>query len=118
MEGFKALALIVGAARGLAIDGNEIVAIGPGLLDPGFETASEQDQANSIDQCLKPTHAGDAEMKLREPTQKIETMFAPCNDVFELVARGDGGRLEAGGPRLGDTPRAGAPDHRRSARHA
>jgi hypothetical protein len=37
---------------------------------------------------LKPAHAGDAEMKLREPSQKIEMLLAPCHDV---LARGDGG---------------------------
>ena len=42
MERFKSLALIVCAARRLAVDGNEIVPVGPELLDPAFEILSNR----------------------------------------------------------------------------
>jgi hypothetical protein len=60
------------------------------LLHPAFETLSEQNRVDAIDQALEPAHAGDAEMKLREPSQKIEILLAPCHDVLEVVTRGDG----------------------------
>ena len=41
---------------------------------------------DAIDQAPEPAHAGDAEMKLREPSQKIEMLLAPCHDVLEVVA--------------------------------
>jgi len=88
MERFKSLAHVVCAARGLAVDGDEIVPIGPERLDPAFETPSEQRRVDAIDQSLKPPHAWDAELELREPSQKIEVLLAL---VLEVVARGDGG---------------------------
>ena len=86
VQRFKSLALIVCAARGLAVNGNEIMPVGPELLDPAFETLSEQNRVDAIDQALKPAHAGNAEMKLREPSQKIEMLLSPCHDVLEVVA--------------------------------
>jgi hypothetical protein len=80
MERFKSLALVMCAARGLAVDGNAIVPLGRELLDPAFETPSEQARVNAIDQALMPAHAGDAEMKFREPSQKIEMLLAPCHE--------------------------------------
>jgi hypothetical protein len=76
MQRFKSLALIVCAARGLAVDGNEIVPVGPDLLDPTFETPSEQNRVDAIDQALEPAHAGDAEMTLRaQPSVRIGSNF-------------------------------------------
>jgi CheY-like chemotaxis protein len=73
---------------------------------------------DAIDQVLKLPHAGNGEMEIREPLQKIEMLFAPCHEVSEVVAQGDG---DAGqkqeGPRPGDKPPATAPGNRRSARN-
>jgi hypothetical protein len=55
---FKSLALIVCAARGLAVDGNEIVPVGPELLDPTFEKPSEQNRVDAIDQAQASARRG------------------------------------------------------------
>jgi hypothetical protein len=90
MEGFEPLAHVVGAARGLTVDGDQIVPVGPERRNPAFETASEQHRSDAIDQRPQPASARDAEMKRREP-QKIQMMLAPCDDVVEIVTPGDGG---------------------------
>ena len=57
MEGLEPLALVVRAARRLAVDGDQIVPVGPERLDPAFEAACEQDRIDAVDQRAQPgTH--------------------------------------------------------------
>jgi hypothetical protein len=42
MERLESLALVVGTARRLAVDGDQIMPAGPELLDPALKTAPEQ----------------------------------------------------------------------------
>jgi hypothetical protein len=56
-------ALIVGTARRLAVDGDQIVPAGPEFLDPALEAASEQHRIDAVDQCLQPVGARDLMMK-------------------------------------------------------
>ena len=44
MQGFEPLALVVGAPRRLAVDGDEVVPTRPERRDPALEAASEQDR--------------------------------------------------------------------------
>jgi hypothetical protein len=43
VQGFETFAVIMGATGGLAVDGDELVAIRPERGDPGVEAASKQD---------------------------------------------------------------------------
>ena len=91
MEGLQALGFVVRAARGLAVDGDQVVPAGPERLDPVLETAPEQDRIDPVDQSAQPPLTGNAEMKRREPAQKLEVVPAPRGDIVEIVARRDGG---------------------------
>ena len=42
MQRLQALAFIVGAPRGLAVDGDEVVTIGPQRCDPALETPPKE----------------------------------------------------------------------------
>ena len=108
MQGLEPLALVVGAARGLAVDGDEVVPARPQRRDPAVETAPEQDRIDPVDQVAQPAFAGNSMMERREPPQKIEMMLAPGDDVVEIVAGGDGGagqQQQDFGQRIDDPPR-------------
>ncbi len=91
MQRLQPFAFVVGAARGLAVDGDELVPTRPQRRDPALETTPEGQGIDPIDQCAQPALAGNAVMERREPSQKIEMMFAPGDDVVEIVAGGDRG---------------------------
>src|SRR4051812_6600080 len=77
----------MGAPGGLAVDGNEIVAVWPQRGDPALEAASEQERVDAVDEGAQPARAGDAVVEGREAAQNGEVVRAPGNDV---VAGGDG----------------------------
>jgi hypothetical protein len=53
MERLESLALVVGVARCLAVDGEQIMPAGPEFLDPALETAPEQRRIKiKIEPCL------------------------------------------------------------------
>jgi hypothetical protein len=68
MERLEALALVVGAARRLAVNGDQIMPAGPEFLDPALETAPEQQRIETVDQRPQPTGTPDPKMKWREPS--------------------------------------------------
>jgi hypothetical protein len=73
------MTLVVGAARRLAVDGDQIVPAGPAFLDPAHETACEQLRVETVDERLQTADARDLIMKRRESAQKIQVKLAPCN---------------------------------------
>jgi acetyltransferase-like isoleucine patch superfamily enzyme len=91
LQRFEPFCACPGAPRTLAVDGNQIVPIGPKRRNPVVETASEHDRVDAVDQCPQPAHARDIEMKRRESSQEIQMMLAPGADVVEIIARGDRG---------------------------
>jgi len=48
MQRLQALTFVVGAPRGLAVDGDEVVAIGPERRDPALKTAPEQEGIDTV----------------------------------------------------------------------
>src|SRR5208283_5833799 len=84
-------ALIVGSARGFAVDRDELVPVRPERGDPAVETAAEQDRVDPVDEGAHPALAGDAVMEFRKAPQKAEMVLAPGDDVVEVVTGGDGG---------------------------
>src|SRR6202040_2646867 len=59
--------------------------------NPAVETATQQGWINPIDEMPQPALAWNAVMKLREMPQEGEMVFAPGDDVIEIVAGGDRG---------------------------
>src|SRR5215475_14404455 len=59
MERLESLALVVGAARRLAVDGDQIMPAGPESLDPALETAPEQQRIETVDQRPQPAGTRD-----------------------------------------------------------
>jgi hypothetical protein len=107
MESFDPLAPIMGAARRLAVDGDQIVPAGPEFLDPALKTMPEQLRVKPIDKRLQPADAWDPMMKRRKSAQKIQVMLAPCDDVIKVVTSSDGGACqqeEDFRQRIGDPP--------------
>jgi hypothetical protein len=94
MEGFDPLTPVMGAARRLAVDGDQIVPAGPEFLDPALKTTAEQLRVEPVDERLQPADAWDPMMKRRETAQKIQVMFTPCNDVVKVVTPGKGGACQ------------------------
>jgi hypothetical protein len=91
MQGFEPFAMIVGTARGFAVDRDELVPVRPERRDPAVETAAEQDRVDPVDEGAHPALARDAMMELRKAPQKAEMVFAPGDDVVEVVAGRNGG---------------------------
>jgi len=86
VQGSEPFALVVGAPRCLAVDGDEVVPVRPQRRDPAVEAAAEQHRVDPVDQGAQPALAGDAVMELREAPQEIEMVLAPGGDVVEIVA--------------------------------
>jgi hypothetical protein len=91
VQRLQPLAPVVRAARGFAVDGDEVVPTRPHRLDPVVETPCKGERIDAIDQRTQPPFARDPMMERREHAQKIEMMLTPVDDVVEIVARGDGG---------------------------
>jgi hypothetical protein len=91
MQGLGALALVVRAPRGLAVDGDEVGAVRPHLGHPALEAALEQDRVDPVEQDAQPPLARNAVVEGREPAQEIQVMPAPGGDVVEVVAGRDRG---------------------------
>jgi hypothetical protein len=91
MEGFEPLTPVVGVARRLAVDGNELMPVWPQCHNPIFKAAAEQGWIDPIDEAAHPALAGYPMVKLREPPQEGEMVLAPGDDIVEIVARSDGG---------------------------
>src|SRR6266852_7039266 len=89
MQGFEPFALVVGSARRFAVDGDEFVPVRPERGNPAVETTAEQDRIDPIDEMPQPALAWNAVMELRETPQEGEMVFAPGDDVVEIVARSD-----------------------------
>ena len=87
MQGLQALALVVGAARGLAVNGDEVVAIGPERRDPALEAPPEKNWINAVDEVAQPALAGNAEMEVAEAAQKGEMALTPGDDLVKIIAR-------------------------------
>src|SRR5438874_8611586 len=91
MQGFEPFAPVMGPPRGLAVDGDEFVAVRPERRDPAVETAAEQDRVDPVDEGAHPALARDPVMEFRKAPQKAEMVFAPGDDVVEVVAGRNGG---------------------------
>src|SRR5208283_3232879 len=90
VQGFQPLALVMGATRRLAVDGDEVVTLRPQRSRPTFKTPRKQRRIDTVEESANPTRAGNAEVKRTEAPQKIQMMLAPQDDVVEIVAGGDG----------------------------
>jgi hypothetical protein len=62
------------------------VPVRPQRGNPAVETAAEQDRIDPIEEGPEPALAGNAEMILREMPQEDEMVFAPGDNVVEIVA--------------------------------
>ena len=90
MHGFDAAAAAMRAPRGFAVDGDEIVAVRPELLDPGLETGGEELRIDAVEQSPQPARAWHAEMELGKLPEHIGMGIAPGFDILEIIARTDG----------------------------
>jgi hypothetical protein len=90
VQRLEPLAVVVGAARRLAVEGDELVPPRPLRCHPALEAAPEQDRIDPIDESAQPAFAGNAVVECREPPQGVEMMLAPGDDVVEIVAGRDG----------------------------
>ena len=91
VQGLQPLALVMGAARRLAVDGDEVVTLRPQRGCPAFKTPRKQGRIDAVEDGANPARAGNAEVKRAEPPQKIQMIRTPQDDVVEIVAGGDGG---------------------------
>ena len=108
MQRFQPLAFVVGAPRGLAVDGDEVVAIRPERGDPALKTTPEQDRIDTVYEIAQPALAGDAEMEIRKAAQKSKMTVPLRGDLVEIVARtyGCAGHQQKDlGKRIHDAPR-------------
>ena len=66
VQGFETLAMVMGSACCLAVDGNEIMASWPQRRNPARKAAPKQDRIDPVDEAAQPGLARNAVMKLRE----------------------------------------------------
>src|SRR5204862_720363 len=71
-------AAVVASTRGLAINGDEVQAVGPRLPHPGRESSRKQRWVDAIHQDGEPPGARNTVMIGQEATQKRQMRFAPC----------------------------------------
>lgn len=64
VQGFQALAPVVRTPGGLAIDGDEVMAIRPQGANPVVEAFAEQNRIDPVDRNAQPALTGNAEAKL------------------------------------------------------
>jgi hypothetical protein len=89
VQGLEPLAAVMGAACGLSIDGDELVPVRPESGDPAVEAALEQGRIDAVHQVAQPACAGDTVVELGETPEEVEMVFAPFDDVIEIIAGGD-----------------------------
>jgi hypothetical protein len=89
VQGLEPLAVVMGAARRLAVDGDELVPVRPDGSHPALEAASEQGRIDAVHQVAQPARAGDTVVELGEPPQEVEMLLTPFDDVVEIIAGGD-----------------------------
>ena len=101
----RARGAVMRAAGGLAVDGDEVGAVGPGGAHPGGEGGGEQGGVDAVHQDGQPASARDAEPVGQMPTQEGQMRLAPGGDVIVVVAVGDGAanhQQQDLGQRMGD----------------
>jgi hypothetical protein len=79
-------AAIVASTRSLAVDGDAIQSVGPGLPRPGREGDREQLRVDTVHQDGQPSGARNAMMIGQEAAQERQMRFAPFRDPFVIVA--------------------------------
>ena len=89
MQGLEPLAMIMGAARRLPVDGDELVAVRPEGGYPALEAASEQGWMDAVHQVAQSACARNTMVEVGEAPQEVEMMLSPIGDVVEIVAGGD-----------------------------
>ena len=62
----------MGAPRGLAVNGDEVVLIRPKRHDPALETGAKQHGIDPVHQRAHPADARDAVVERRKPAQVVE----------------------------------------------
>lgn len=75
-------------ARGLAVDGDELRRVGPGLAHLCREAGREQGRIDAVHQQGQPAPAGDAMMIGQVGVQELEMGLAPVGDQIVVVAIG------------------------------
>ena len=85
-----ARAAVVAAARGLAVDGDEVRPFGPGLAHPGGEGGGEQRRVDTVHQDGQPAPAGDAVLHRADGGAGSPDGLAPRGNMVVVVAVGDG----------------------------
>src|ERR1700741_1966381 len=66
MQSLEPFALVMGAARGLAINGDDLVPAWPERRDPAVKAAAKEDWIDSINEGAQPPFAGNSMMEFRK----------------------------------------------------
>jgi hypothetical protein len=81
----------MGAAGGLAVDGNNVRVGLAQSVDPGDEAFGEQRGVKGDHQVVEGIMAGDAVAVGQEAAQEVDMGFVPVVDLDEVVGSGDAG---------------------------
>ena len=90
MEGRGAVAPVVAAPRGLAVDGDQGRLLRPALPHPSGEGVGEQRGIDAVHQDREPPFARDAVGVRQVAAQEVDMRDAPVRDVLIVVAIRDG----------------------------
>ena len=85
-----ALAPVVAAARGLAVDRHQTGLVRPALPHPAREGGGEERRVDPVHQDGEPALTRDAVRVRQLPAEEVEVRRAPGGDVLVVVAVGDG----------------------------
>ena len=89
MERALADAAVMAAARGLAVDGDQVGPIRPDLADPGAEAGREQARIDPVHQQREPACPRHPVMVGQEAAQELQALLPPGGDRLVVVAVGD-----------------------------
>jgi hypothetical protein len=68
---------VVAAARGLAVDGDHVGTVRPGVAHPGGEAGLEQRRIDPVHQRGQPATAGDTVLERRVAAEEVQVGLAP-----------------------------------------
>ena len=89
MKSLQSIGLVVGSARGFAVNGDQIMPARPQRLDPIFKTAAEENRINPVDQGAKPTFARNLKVKLGKFPKRVKVVFTPGGNLVEVITSRD-----------------------------
>lgn len=91
MQGRAAFAAGMAAARGLAVDGDQLRLVGAQSVNPSHEAVLEQRGVERVEHAVERVVRGNAVGERQKTAQEIQPLLAPGPDLHKIVRTRQGG---------------------------